>query len=66
MSDSVHLRNARALDARNQQQQGEIDALLVRVKHLEAQLTMVNSALQAVQQQMVVALTSRGHGPTAG
>lgn len=65
MSDSVHFRNAKALDTRNRQLTGEVDVLRNRVTQLEAQLTMLNSSMQSLQQQMVIVLTSRGHGPTA-
>lgn len=66
MSDSVHFRNARALDERNKQDRIRHDELLERVKHLENQLAMLRVELMQVRQQVIVAITSRGSGPTAG
>lgn len=66
MSDSVHLRNAKALDARNKQMTAEADVLRQRLQHLENQVAMLRGELSQVQQQLTVMLASRGRGPTVG
>jgi hypothetical protein len=65
MSDSVHLRNAKALDARNKQMAVDFDALRERVKHLENQVAMHGQYLRDAQQTIAAALTARGNGPTS-
>lgn len=64
MSDSVHLRNAKALDARNKQMTADADALRQRVQHLENQVAMMRGELMQLQQQLTLVLVSRGSGPT--
>jgi chaperonin cofactor prefoldin len=64
MSDSVHLRNAKALDARNKQMTADADTLRQRVQHLENQLAMLNTGMADLRQQLTVLLASRGSGPT--
>lgn len=64
MNDSVHLRNAKALDARNKQMTAEADALRERVQHLANQVAMLNSEVVQLRQQLTVLLASRGSGPT--
>lgn len=66
MNDSVHFRNARALDERNKQDRVRHDELVERVKHLENQVAMMRTDIAQLRQQVVVAITSRGSGPTAG
>jgi hypothetical protein len=65
MSDSVHLRNAKALDARNKQMSAEADVLRDRMRHLENQVAMMRSDVIQLQQQLTVLLASRGTGATA-
>lgn len=64
MSDSVHLRNAKALDARNKQMTAEADVLRQRVQHLENQVAMLRGELMQIQQRVTLLLASRGTGPT--
>ena len=65
MNESVHLRNAKALDARNKQLRVELDALRDRLQHLENQVAMQGQYVRDVQQMMSALLASRGHGPTS-
>lgn len=65
MNDSVHIRNAKALDARSKQLTEEVDALRARVGHLENQLAMQAQSVRDLQQTVAVALAARGRGPTA-
>lgn len=64
MSDSVHLRNAKALDARNKQMSVDADMLRQRVQHLENQVAMLVSNVTGLEQRLAVALMARGTGPT--
>lgn len=64
MNDSVHLRNAKALDARNKQMTVEADVLRERVRHLEAQVAMLREDVSGIRQQFAAILVSRGSGPT--
>lgn len=64
MTDSVHLRNAKALDARNRQMTAEADLLRQRVQNLESQVVMMRGELSQLQQQLTVFLATRGTGPT--
>lgn len=64
MSDSVHIRNAKALDARSKQLSIEVDELRTRVRHLENQLAMQAQTMRDLQQSLTVVLVSRGHGST--
>jgi len=66
MNDSVHFRNARALAEGAKADRVRQDELMQRVKHLENQLTMMVVELAQLRQQIVIAITSRGSGPTAG
>jgi len=65
MSDSVHLRNAKALDARNKQMMVEADTLRQRVQHLENQVAMMRETLTQMDQRIAVLFASRGTGPTS-
>jgi hypothetical protein len=64
MSDSVHLRNAKALDARNKQMTADADALRQRVQHLENQLVMLQAEVTQMHQRLMLVIASRGSGPT--
>jgi hypothetical protein len=64
MSDSVHFRNARALDERNKQDRVRHDELSARVQHLERQLAMLNADMATMRQQVIMLIASRGSGPT--
>jgi len=64
MNDSVHIRNAKALDARSKQLTAEVDALRIRVVHLENQLAMQGQTMRDLQQNITVIFASRGRGPT--
>jgi len=65
MNDSVHLRNAKALDQRQKMNTAETDALRQRVGHLESRITMLESELNTLRQQLSYVLMARGNGPTA-
>lgn len=65
MSDSVHLRNAQALNEAAKTDRAAREALAQRVTHLEAQVTMLRQDVENLQQRMVLAFTQRGHGPTS-
>jgi polyphosphate kinase 2 (PPK2 family) len=65
MTDSVHLRNAKALDARNKQMTVEADALRQRVQHLENQLVMLQAEVTQMHQRLMLVIASRGTGPTS-
>lgn len=64
MNDTVNERNARALDARNKLQQGEINLLRERVLHLEKQVAMLRSRSEMQEQRVMALLATRGPGPT--
>ena len=64
MNDSVHLRNARALDERNKQDRVRHDELFLRVQHLERQLAMLHTDIATMRQQVLTLVASRGSGPT--
>jgi len=64
MHDSVHLRNAKALDARNKQMTADADVLRQRVQHLENQVAMMRGELMQIQERVSLLLASRGAGPT--
>jgi len=65
MNDSVHLRNAKALNERNKQDRVRHDELLQRVQHLENQVTMLRSENEQLRQQVYGILAARGTGPTS-
>jgi hypothetical protein len=65
MSDSVHLRNAKALDARNKQMMAEADTLRQRVQHLENQVAMMRESLTQTEQRVAALFAMRGTGPTS-
>lgn len=64
MSDSIHIRNAKALDARGKQLTAEVDSLKQRLQHVEVQFAMMRGELVHLQQQYMMLLTARGSGPT--
>ena len=64
MSESVHLRNAKALDSRNKQLSAEIDELKDRVRHLGNQTAMLATSIQSLEQRLAILFAARGAGPT--
>jgi hypothetical protein len=66
MSDSIHIRNAKALAEGVRTDRIKHDTLVDRVGHLENQVAMLRIELDQMKQQLIVAIVSRGTGPTAG
>lgn len=64
MSDSVHIRNARALDSRNKQFTLELDGYRERLEALERQNAQLRSRVEVLDQRIMTWLSSRGVGPT--
>lgn len=65
MSDSVHFRNAKALQEGLKNEVNARQELQGRVASLEAQIAMFRSVLTEMEQQMqVMRFRTTGHGPT--
>lgn len=64
MNDSVHYRNAKALAEGAKADRAKHDELHARVRSLEAQHAMLRIQFEQVRQMALLALASRGSGPT--
>ena len=64
MSDSVHIRNARALDNRNKQFTGELSEYRTRLIAVETQNAQLRQRLDLMEEQVMTLFAMRGHGPT--
>jgi cell division protein FtsB len=65
MSDSVHQRNIIALNEAQRHERSARESLAARVVNLEAQVTMLKQEVETLHQRVVLAFSSRGHGPTS-
>jgi uncharacterized protein YceH (UPF0502 family) len=65
MSDSVHVRNARALAEAARGDREKSEALTARVAHLENQVAMLRQAIDQLTQRVALAFAGRGSGPTS-
>lgn len=64
MSDSIHLRNAQALAEAGRTERAARELLADRVTHLENQVAMLTHDVARLRQNMTLAFTQRGPGPT--
>lgn len=64
MSDSIHLRNAKALAEADRSERQAREQLADRVSHLENQVAMLTHDVARLRQNMTLAFTHRGPGPT--
>lgn len=65
MSENVNSRNILALASAAKSDRSKVDALLVKLKALEANLTMLQQKVAEMEQRIVVAIVARGSGPTS-
>jgi hypothetical protein len=64
MSDRVY-KNQLALDEAQRNERMRVDALQMRLQHVEAQHTMLTAEVNTLRQMVTQLLVGRGNGPTA-
>jgi uncharacterized protein YceH (UPF0502 family) len=65
MSDSIHVRNAKALAEAARADRLKSEQLTARVAHLENQVAMLRQSIEQLTQRITLAFAGRGSGPTS-